>query len=69
MPRTSMYAMLLSESKTFFKNLLGRFYFQAPQVYGIYFILPTLAVDVSTKEIVLCIGRWGLVFWVGKYDT
>ena len=67
MTRKPIYSQFLSDLKLTFKKTVGRIYFDAPQVRGIYLIVPTIVLDTSDHELALLWGRWGLVFWYGKY--
>ena len=65
----SIYSQFLSDLKLTFKKTVGRFYFDAPQVRGLYLLIPTLVLDTADHEFAVVWGRWGFVFWYGKYNT
>ncbi len=65
--KNSLLPQITSDLKSFFKKAFSRFYFDSPQVRLLFMITPCFVLDTKEKEIGLCWGYWGVVFWYGKY--
>ena len=66
----SILSQLATDVVTMCKKTLGRFYFEnETKNYGLYILVPTIVLQTTEQEVCIFWGRWGFVFWYGKYHV
>ena len=71
----SIMSQIATDVVTMCKKTLGRFYFENANKNGyaandgIYILVPTIVLHSTEREVCIFWGRWGFVFWYGKYHV